>query len=182
MALGRWPEVSEKEAGAAHAAGRQLLRLGVDPMERRRQTKAQARFNANSTFELVAKAWIREQKAHWSVNSLDKIERRLVKNVYPWLGSRSCKISIPIRSVSPLPNFLTATEPTGAVADLTDSARGAHIRHLVAPRVETSGYFVAKTEMPPFGKAGLPAWNGTLTRCVVLSIATEWEPLPAATV
>jgi integrase len=88
MALGRWPEVSEKEARAAHAAGRQLLRLGVDPMERRRQTKAQARFNVNSTFESVAKAWIREQKAHWSVNYLDKIERRLVKNVYPWLGSR----------------------------------------------------------------------------------------------
>jgi hypothetical protein len=88
MALGRWPEVSEKEARATHAAGRQLLRLGVDPMERRRQRKAQARFNANSTFESVAKAWIREQKPHWSANDLEKIERRLVKNVYPWLGGR----------------------------------------------------------------------------------------------
>jgi hypothetical protein len=88
MALGRWSEVSEKEARAAHAAGRQLLRLGVDPMERWWQTKAQARFNVNSTFESVAKVWISEQKAHWSVNYLDKIERRLVKNVYPWLGSR----------------------------------------------------------------------------------------------
>ncbi|WP_404605180.1 Arm DNA-binding domain-containing protein [Caballeronia udeis] len=35
MALGGWPKVSEKEARAAHAAGRQLPRLGVDPMQRR---------------------------------------------------------------------------------------------------------------------------------------------------
>lgn len=27
------------------------------------------------------------RKAHWSSGYLDKIERRLVKNVYPWLGS-----------------------------------------------------------------------------------------------
>jgi hypothetical protein len=31
MALGTWPEVTEKEARAAHAAGRELLRKGVDP-------------------------------------------------------------------------------------------------------------------------------------------------------
>lgn len=31
MALGTWPEVTEKEARAAYAAGRELLRKGVDP-------------------------------------------------------------------------------------------------------------------------------------------------------
>lgn len=83
MAFGNWPEVSEKEARAAHAAARELLRRGVDPMRKRR-----ARFNAEATFEAVAKAWIAEQKAHWSEDYLDKIERRLAKNVYPWLGRR----------------------------------------------------------------------------------------------
>ncbi|AXL53633.1 hypothetical protein DSC91_007151 [Paraburkholderia caffeinilytica] len=88
MALGGWPEVSEKEARAAHAAGRELLRQGIDPMQRRREAKAQARFNADATFEAVAKVWIGEQKAHWSADYLDKIQRRLAKNVYPWLGNR----------------------------------------------------------------------------------------------
>lgn len=36
----------------------------------------------------MAKVWIREQKAHWSADYLDKIQRRLAKNVYPWLGNR----------------------------------------------------------------------------------------------
>jgi hypothetical protein len=53
MALGGWPEVLEKEA---HAAGRELLRQGIDPMQRRREAKAQATFNADATFEAVAKS------------------------------------------------------------------------------------------------------------------------------
>ncbi|MFC5428084.1 tyrosine-type recombinase/integrase [Paraburkholderia denitrificans] len=88
MAFGSWPEVSEKEARAAHAAARELLRRGVDPMQKRREDKRRARFNAEATFEAVAKAWIAAQKAHWSPDYLDKIERRLAKNVYPWLGKR----------------------------------------------------------------------------------------------
>jgi hypothetical protein len=96
-------------------------------------------------------------------------------------------ISLRCLDAAPTPDGVVADDQrdrddAGAAADVTDSARGTHIRHLVAPHVETTGYFVAKTEMPPFGKPGIPAWNGTLTRCVVLSIATEWAPLPAATV
>lgn len=88
MAFGTWPEVSEKEARAAHAAARELLRQGVDPMQKRREDKRRSRFSANATFEAVAKAWIASQKAHWSGDYLDKIERRLAKNVYPWVGKR----------------------------------------------------------------------------------------------
>ena len=90
-ALGTWPEVTEKEARAAHTAGRELLRKGVDPMRERRAAKAQAqaRLQASETFETVAKAWIASQKSHWSENYLDKIERRLKKNAYPWIGQRS---------------------------------------------------------------------------------------------
>jgi len=62
MALGGWPEVSEKEARAAHAAGRELLRHGIDPVQRRREAKAQARFNADATFEAVAKVWSGSRK------------------------------------------------------------------------------------------------------------------------
>ncbi|WP_407639210.1 phage integrase central domain-containing protein [Caballeronia mineralivorans] len=29
-----------------------------------------------------------EQKPHWSVGYLDKIERRLEKNAYAWIGKR----------------------------------------------------------------------------------------------
>lgn len=88
MAFGTWPEVSEKEARAAHAAARELLRQGVDPMQKRREDKRRSRFSANATFEAVAKAWIASQKTHWSADYLDKIERRLAKNVYPWVGKR----------------------------------------------------------------------------------------------
>jgi integrase len=88
MALGAWPEVTEKEARAAHLVGREQLRKGVDPMRERRDAKAHARLQASATFEIVAKAWVEEQKPHWSVGYLDKIERRLKKNAYPWIGHR----------------------------------------------------------------------------------------------
>jgi len=37
MALGTWPEVTEKEARTAHSVGREQLRKGVDPMRERRE-------------------------------------------------------------------------------------------------------------------------------------------------
>ncbi|WP_407639209.1 Arm DNA-binding domain-containing protein [Caballeronia mineralivorans] len=43
MALGTWPEVTEREARAAHLVGREQLRKGVDPMRERREAKAHAR-------------------------------------------------------------------------------------------------------------------------------------------
>jgi hypothetical protein len=55
MALGCWPEVTEKEARAAHAKGRELLRQGIDPMQQRREAKLRAKFNAEATFEVVAR-------------------------------------------------------------------------------------------------------------------------------
>ncbi|MFM0079010.1 integrase arm-type DNA-binding domain-containing protein [Paraburkholderia sediminicola] len=88
MALGTWPEVTEKEARAVHTAARERLRKGLDPMRERREAKAQARLRASATFEHVATDWIREQKAHWSASYLDKIERRLKKNAFPWLADR----------------------------------------------------------------------------------------------
>jgi integrase len=88
MALGAWPEVTEKEARTGHADGRELLRKGIDPMQQRREAKLHAKFHAAATFESIAKAWIEGKKAHWSENYQDKIERRLENNVYPWLGKR----------------------------------------------------------------------------------------------
>jgi hypothetical protein len=88
MALGRWPEVSEKEAQAAHTAGHELLRKGGDPMQQRRETTLRTRFQAGASFQVIAKSWIDAQEAHWSAGYLDKIKRRFPNNVYPWLGSR----------------------------------------------------------------------------------------------
>ncbi|WP_207001541.1 tyrosine-type recombinase/integrase [Trinickia mobilis] len=57
-------------------------------MQQRREAKLRAKFNAEATFEVIAKAWIKTKAAHWSVDYQDKIERRLAKNTYPWLGKR----------------------------------------------------------------------------------------------
>jgi hypothetical protein len=57
-------------------------------MQQRRETRRRVRCASEATFESVAKSWIEAPKAHWSAGYLYKIERRLAKNAYPWLGSR----------------------------------------------------------------------------------------------
>jgi len=57
MALGTWPEVTEKEARAVHAAARERLRKGLDPMRERREAKALARLRISiSNFAACARA------------------------------------------------------------------------------------------------------------------------------
>ena len=58
LSLGRYPEVSLKEARQRRDAARRTLRDGIDPSLERKRAKLTARFNADNTFGAVAEEYI----------------------------------------------------------------------------------------------------------------------------
>lgn len=88
MSFGQYPDLPLVEAREKHAQARRVLASGVDPMAARKEEKIAAVLADELTFHSVALDWF----SHWKVNKdpsyVDRLERRLVADVYPVIGSR----------------------------------------------------------------------------------------------
>jgi integrase len=88
MAMGQYPAVTLAMARERHAAARNLLASGVDPMAKRKEEKAAERAENKESFQTVAKEWL----AHWRVGKserhADYVDRRMNTDILPRLGAR----------------------------------------------------------------------------------------------
>lgn len=87
IALGVYPAVSLPEAREKREKEKKLLLEGFDPMLARREKKQLATFEANQTFELVAKEWHTARYERWTSRHADNILRRLELDVFPEIGN-----------------------------------------------------------------------------------------------
>lgn len=88
LALGKYPEVSLKDARDRRDQARKLLANDVDPGENRKQQKAAKAERAANSFEAVAREWLAKNSPTWAASHTSKIVRRLEMYVFPWLGGR----------------------------------------------------------------------------------------------
>lgn len=88
LALGKYPDVSLKDARERRDEARRLLANEVDPSENRKQQKAAKTERSANSFEVVAREWIAKSKPTWADSHTSKIVRRLEMYVYPWLGGK----------------------------------------------------------------------------------------------
>lgn len=88
LALGRYPEVSLKDARDRRDEARKLLANETDPGENRKAQKAAKTERAANSFEVVAREWHAKYSASWSASHSDKIIKRLERDVFPWIGAR----------------------------------------------------------------------------------------------
>ena len=88
LALGKYPEVSLKDARERRDEARKLLANEVDPGENRKQQKAAKAERAANSLEAVAREWIAKNTPTWATTHTSKIVRRLEMYVFPWLGGR----------------------------------------------------------------------------------------------
>ena len=111
LALGKYPDVSLKDARERRDDARRLLANEIDPGENRKVQKAAKTERAANSFEVVAREWIAKNTPTWAATHTSKIVRRLEMYVFPWLGGR------PIAEIAP-PELLTVArrvEDAGAV-------------------------------------------------------------------
>lgn len=88
MALGSYPLITLAEAREARDAAKKLLLSGIDPMQKRRETKRLAIINSENTFEAVAREWHQNQEEVWSDVHSRNVINLLELNVFPFIGSR----------------------------------------------------------------------------------------------
>jgi integrase len=131
LGLGSYPEVSLREARARAGDARALLRDGKDPSATRRDERTRQATAAENTFTAVALDWLKRKHGAECVPAhADRTKSRLLRDVFPWIGSR------PITELKP-PEILAAIrkiEARGRIesAHRALSAIGQVLRYAVA--------------------------------------------------
>jgi len=116
LSLGRYPDVSLKEARERAGEARKLIAVGVDPSEKKRSDRIEATLKAANTFAIVAEEYItkseREGRAPVTVGKA----RWLLSLLEPALGAR------PINEITP-PELLAALKKVEARGHLETARR-----------------------------------------------------------
>jgi len=87
LALGVYPDLKLKEVREKHEDLRRLLARDLDPMEYKKQVKAEIHAETTNSFEAVAREWFLKNKPVWTEKHAQTIISRLENNIFPWLGS-----------------------------------------------------------------------------------------------
>ena len=203
FAIGVYPEVSLKEARIIRDEARKKLREGVDPSWQKQEQKRQIAFGLASSFELIAREWLENQRAKWTPKHLAATETRMERNLFPALGSRPIKEITPAELLAVLKKmesrdaidlahrgqqtagqiFRYAVATGRAERDITVDLRGA-----LKTRKKVNHAYLTESELPKF-LAKLKTYDGDLqtkiaTMLLVLTFvrttelrAAKWEEL-----
>lgn len=88
MALGKYPDLSAKDARTKARAAKLAVTEGADPMAQRKATKLARQFAVENAFAAVARKWHDGWKAARSDNHVGYVWRRLEADVFPTIGAR----------------------------------------------------------------------------------------------
>lgn len=88
LALGVYPAVTPKQAREKAQDEKRKLGAGRDPSVERRAQKLAGKALAENSFEAVAREWLERRAPTLSAKHVEKVQARLMKNLYPWIGNR----------------------------------------------------------------------------------------------
>ena len=88
LAFGVYPEIGLKSAREKLYEARKQLQAGHDPSELRKAAKVRQVFEADNSFEVVAKDWLEHQSAKWEPVTLNRIRASLEADIFPAFGTR----------------------------------------------------------------------------------------------
>lgn len=112
LSLGTYPEVSLAGARERRDEARRLIADGIDPSEKRKQDAGVQRELAENSFEVIAREWaVKMRGSKWTEDHAARVQERLQKHAYPWIGHR------PIAELEPpeLLKMLQRVEARGAL-------------------------------------------------------------------
>jgi integrase len=109
--FGPYPEVSLAEARGKRDLARKQLKDGIDPVQFRKQEKAQASVAAANTFGAIYQEWLEVRKTKWTSGYFADVKSRIDANLLPNLAD------LPITSITSLQllTILRRIEARGAL-------------------------------------------------------------------
>jgi len=88
LALGKYPEITLKEARERRDEARKLLAHDVDPSEARKAKKAARSAETVNSFEAVALEWFAKWSADKAATYAPKVISALKTYAFPWIGAK----------------------------------------------------------------------------------------------
>ena len=96
LSLGTYPDTGLADARAKRDDARKLLASGIDPGVHRKSEKFAGVQRAASSFEVVAREWLKTQRRTLEPVTLTRAERMLELWAFPWIGS------LPLTAIKPM--------------------------------------------------------------------------------
>ena len=112
LALGTYPDVSILKARTKRDQARRLLVDNIDPNKAKKDLKLQQANQNSNTFEKLATQWLKHREGTLADRTLNVMQRRFERDVFPTIGST------PLSQLSPkriLEDVLMPIENRGAV-------------------------------------------------------------------
>jgi len=88
LPLGKYPNITLKEARERHREAKNLIANGINPVEEKRAQKRKEQQRQKKSFDAVAREWVTLQRARLSPSTLNRYERALERDFYPIIGKR----------------------------------------------------------------------------------------------
>lgn len=111
LSFGPYPAVSLTVAREKRAEAQALKARGLDPSKTLQAAKTAQKIAYANTFELVAEEWIEKMRPTWKAGAKNKIEQRLRKDAFPWIG----KCAIAELTTKEILSVLRRVEQRGAI-------------------------------------------------------------------
>lgn len=92
--IGAYPTVTLSDARRNREWAREQVKQGLNPTHAKEAERMRRMGEHANTFELVAREWIHQNRAHWSANYLRQVETFMKRDVFTKIGA------LPIRSVT----------------------------------------------------------------------------------
>ncbi len=88
LSMGVYPDVSLKQARERRDDARRRVADGVDPGTARQLEKSGRADRSANSFEVVAREWLAKFSPSWTAEYAERLESRLERDVFPWIGAR----------------------------------------------------------------------------------------------
>lgn len=93
--IGKYPDLSLKDAREKTLDVRKLIDQGIHPKLYDRRVEQQRRTEASNTFRVISEQWLEIKNTQWSKPHANSVKRSLENNVYPEIGDLSIKEIVP---------------------------------------------------------------------------------------
>jgi hypothetical protein len=88
LALGVYPEVTLADARRQCEEARKLIKNDIDPSDVKRAKKIANAQSQENSFKALALEWFAKETPHWSTHHIDRVDRMLNKELFPFIASR----------------------------------------------------------------------------------------------
>ncbi len=88
LALGVYPETTLADARHQCDEARKLIKNDIDPSDVKRAKKIAKAQSQENSFKALALEWFAKETPHWSTHHIDRVDRMLNKELFPFIANR----------------------------------------------------------------------------------------------